>query len=433
MSPRVTDVVLAVVLGLFLVGLYNANGTVLLGNDTRPARYAAVSLVKRGDLDLDEFRRDLGANGDDLPYFVLRDVRGKLLSRFGFGAPAAAAPVFAVALAVNDGRLSPHAALHLAKLASSLYVALAGAILFLLARRLDASRAIAAAVALTYGALGLALSVVSQALWQHGPAEAFLALGLYLLVRAGPLSLPAAGAAFSAMVVCRPPDAIFAVMAAGYVVVAHRRTPWRIAGFLLGAAPLAIVQLVYNAIHFGAFWQFSQTITVVGRDAAPVARYWGDGYAEGLAGLLLSPSRGLFVYSPIYLFLLWRPVASFRAHHPAIRWALAGAVLLVVVQAAYYGWYGGWTFGYRMLADATPVLALALLPALQRLPRASRVLQATFALAAAASLSFHLAGAWCYQPADWDGHPNIDQNLHRLWSVEDSQLVHTLRNLRPRM
>ena len=45
----------ALLVFVLLTVVYSANCSPLLGNDTRPVRYAAVSLVKRGDHDLNEF------------------------------------------------------------------------------------------------------------------------------------------------------------------------------------------------------------------------------------------------------------------------------------------------------------------------------------------------------------------------------------------
>jgi hypothetical protein len=417
--------------GVLLVGLtaaYHANPTVLLGNDTRPVRFAAVSLLKRGDLDLDEFLPILQEGHPDLPYYLVAARGGHVISRLGIGAPVAAAPVYAVALALNHGKIRELAAARVGKLASSLYVALTAILLYLIARRL-ASERIALVVALCYGLGSAAFSVVSQALWQHGPAEAFLALGVYLLVRDGPWSVPLAGAAFAAVVVCRPPDATFALAATVYVAVTcwrdRRRRLW---GFLLAAAPLAAAQAIYNAVYLGSPLVFAQMVKVVGRDAAPAAAYWSGSFLEGLAGQLVSPSRGLLVYSPIFLLLLWRPITNLRETARPVRYLLGGALLLLVVQARYYGWSGGWTYGYRMLADAVPVLCLALIAPLARLARPGRIV---FGALLAVSIAVHAVGAVCYDYR-WDMSPNVDWNRGRLWSVRDSQIVYYLGHLQPR-
>jgi hypothetical protein len=408
---------------LLLLLLYNANLTVLLGNDTRPSRLTAVSLVKRGDIDISEFDAFIrNRPTDDYPYWVVATPRG-LISRVGWGAPAFAAPLFAGVLAARGGRIDEVTALYVAKLASSLAVAGAAVLLFAIALRLGASRRAALAAALLYGLATCAFSVVSQALWQHGPAELFLTLGIYLLARGGRVALPASGAAFAAVVVCRPPDWPFAVAALAYVAWAQRRA---LLAWLAAAAPLAALQAATNWYYLGAPWRFPQSVMVTGRDALPHASYWSlADLPAHLAGLLISPSRGLLVYSPFLLFLFlvrWREIA------PPLRFMLGGAAALALFTASYYGWYGGWCFGYRMLVDATPVLCLVLVPVLGRLGR----LRPIFLIAAGMSLVFHMVGAYCYIPWAWDAAPDVDFHEERLWSVEGSQLAYWLTHAHPR-
>ena len=337
--------------------------------------------------------------------------------------------MFAIALASGGGSIKANTARQLAKLASAMYVALTAFLLVLLARRFGADLAAAIAVALLFGLGTCAFSVVSQALWQHGPTTFFLILGLYLLVRDGPVSVPLAGMAFAAMVTCRPPNLVFALAATAYVAHARRD---RLLWFLAAALPIAVLQGLHNAHHLGAPWRFAQMTKVVGRDAAALpADYWDSSIFTGVAGLLVSPSRGLLVFSPFLLLLGWRPVHSFRQHHLALRYLLGGAALLILLVANYYGWYGGWSFGYRMIADAAPVLCLALIPGIAWVRRA-RIRMIAFGLVAALALSIHTVGAYAYDPYGWDASPDVDRNRERLWSVADSQLVYWFNNLRLR-
>lgn len=407
-----------------LVVVYNVNGTVLLGNDATANYFASVSLLKRGDVNLDEFTILRNADGR-VPYY-LTETRGHVISRLGPGAPIAVAPAFAVALAAGGGKVNERVALYVAKAASSLYVAGAAVLLFLISLRLGASRRDAVVLTLLYGLGTVAFSVVSQSLWQHGPSTFFGMLGWWLLERGDRRALIAAGLALAAMVACRPPDAVFALAGAAYVAHRHRRElPW----FIAAALPIAIALAAYNTYYLGAPWRSAQMVHVTGE--GPRGSYWSTNPLVGLAGLLFSPSRGLFVYSPFLLFLLWRPRTWWRETPLVLRYALAGVLVLILVLSRYYGWYGGWNFGYRMLADAAPLLVLALLPILRWLPQ-HRIAGALFLATALVALLIHAAGAYCYSPPDWDGAPDVDIHRDRLWSVRDSQLVYWLTHLQLR-
>ncbi len=78
----------------------------------------------------------------------------------------------------------------------------------------------------------------------------------------------------------------------------------------------------------------------------------------GLAGLVLSPGKGLFAYAPILSagIIGW---FHFRNKHPVVAIAVAiivGAHLLF--HATYYAWYGGGVWGPRYLVVILPLLAI---------------------------------------------------------------------------
>src|SRR5207245_11802689 len=117
-----------------------------------------------------------------------------------------------------------------------------------------------------------------------------------------------------------------------------RRTFLRaVAGFGIGVVPL----LAYNAIAFGD--PFEQ-----GYGSKP----FDTPIVTGLYGLLLSPSRGLFVYAPYLLFAIVALGLAWRSSgHVAMRLRAFGAVWLaaLVLYAAYTEVWGGLVFGHRLL------------------------------------------------------------------------------------
>lgn len=89
---------------------------------------------------------------------------------------------------------------------------------------------------------------------------------------------------------------------------------------------------------------------------------------EGLAGLLVSPGRGLIWYAPPVLLGLLGARALLR-RAPGLALTAAGMVgALLLVAARYYQWHGGGVWGPRLL---TPVLPLMLLPAAAVFERAA--------------------------------------------------------------
>lgn len=423
-AMRLTDRFVALALALCLLAFYCAVPLRFLGNDTRPAVYTAVSLARRGDFDLDEYAHRIRARDGSWPYFVTPTAHGTVVSRYGPAVPVLAMPAFALVLAVRGGHLTEHLAGHVGRAVAAGFVASAAALLVLCARRIGASRAEALAVAAMYGLGTVACSVASQALWQHGPAQFFVALGLWALLKGGRGGHALGGFAFAMMALCRPPDAMLALAAGVYVVARGWRTERAmVLSFALAAAAPVALLLAFNTLQFGAPWVFTQISRVRGIDAAsfPTESYWRENPLVGLAGLLLSPSRGLLVFSPMFALLALRWRAVREGAPPLVLALLGGFALMTLVLSRYYAWYGGWTYGYRMIGDAAPVLCLALLPVLRGADARGR--GALWALAGLAVI-IHVAGAWNYSPIDWDGAPNVDLHRARLWSLRDAQIVY---------
>lgn len=82
----------------------------------------------------------------------------------------------------------------------------------------------------------------------------------------------------------------------------------------------------------------------------------------GLWGLLFSPYRGIFWYTPLAIasVIAW---PGFIRRHRAEGWLLAAvAVMLVALFGKWWMWWGGFAWGPRFLAPLAPILALVLVP-----------------------------------------------------------------------
>lgn len=157
---------------------------------------------------------------------------------------------------------------------------------------------------------------------------------------------------------------LMAIYAAGSVGWRRTLSPWiaYALGGLIGIAPF----LYY-------------TITIFGRPAIPYEFHLVPEFrlamSQGLMGatwppklsvvwlVTFHPFRGLFFYSPVLvlgLAGLIRMVTSIKGR-AALGWlCLANVVFYVSFNAAYYMWWGGWSFAPRLLAPAVPFLAAGL-------------------------------------------------------------------------
>jgi hypothetical protein len=409
-----------------LLAVYLSNGKTLGSGDTLPARYLPLSLLREGSFYLDAFpvlydERAPAGRIDGLPYYVVRS-RGHYVSWYPVGAPLLAVPVYLPAVLAGGPGDDPGLAV-LEKLSAAVIVALS-ALLFLLVLRRLTTRPLALALVIVY-ALGTSnLSVSSQALWQHGPSQLALVAGLYCLVRARgePWWAALAGFPLALSVVIRPVNALVALPLAAHAAWTHRR---QAPGLVAGALPALAFQLWYNVAYFGDLWH-----TQLSRPSAEPL--WQASLLEALGGLLVSPGRGLLVYSPVFVLSLigiaraWRPGGD-----PLVRTLSVGSVLTVLLYGKWTKWWGGDTYGPRLLADLSPVLVLGMLPIADRLIR-RRAWRLAFSLLAAWSIAAHAMGAFVDDHVAWNRRVDVEAHPERLWWWGDNQLVNSVRALRGR-
>jgi hypothetical protein len=189
--------------------------------------------------------------------------------------------------------------------------------------------------------------------------------------------------------------------------------------FILLTLPLAAFFLLYNYWYFGS-------VTRVGYDQGAFSKaVWNTPFFEGLAGILMSPSRGLFVYSPVFLFSIGGVVIAWRSSGNLLyRYVSIAAVAVIALYSKWEIWWGGWSFGPRLLADLAPLLTLVMVPAYQRLATTPVMRRALYALAAV-SIAVHALGA--FAPGVWS--PGDDPGSSRLWSWADGELLYRSRLL----
>ena len=122
---------------------------------------------------------------------------------------------------------------------------------------------------------------------------------------------------------------------------------------------------------------------------------------EGSLGMLLDRERGLLGYAPIYLIAPACFALSFRQS----RWLLAPIALFYLPMASYATWDAGFSPAARFLVPLTPLVALAVLPAL-----ASRVIRTT-AIPLLLFQTAITAVVWNYPRALWPKEQASNQAL----------------------
>jgi hypothetical protein len=153
-----------------------------------------------------------------------------------------------------------------------------------------------------------------------------------------------------------------AVPAAVIALCAVIPAPRRAIAVAAGAAPAALILCAYDALCFGSPFALSSGFERVAAFRGLAATgLFGVGLPSPsvLLRLLLDPSRGLLVFTPLLLLWPWAfPAARERTSR-------AGGLALALVPASillfysgYPNWHGGFTVGPRYLVAALPFLVL---------------------------------------------------------------------------
>jgi hypothetical protein len=324
-----------------------------------------------------------------------------------------------------------HGSWALERLVASIVVALTAAVLYLvslvvLTGSLRRRRLVATAVALTFAFGTGAWSTASRALWQHGPSMLLLSLALLVAVRSrsDPRLVALLGLPVAAAYVTRPTNLIPLLAFSVWVAVCHRR---QALGYLLGLAAIAVPFVLVNLHSYGAV-------------LSPYYRPGGQGrnahVVEALVGNLVSPARGLFVFSPVLFLGVAGAVRAVRRHRfdgvDVVVWT---SVVLhwVVISTTAPDWWGGHSFGPRLFTDMIPFLVYSALPVLQPAPATDATVRRSWprpvAISAVTvllvvSMAVHFQGAtmrstWC-----WNDEPvDVDEQPRRVWSLSPPQAL----------
>jgi hypothetical protein len=368
--PHATALWLA--LGLWLAYLFTSSGGFETGDAVWRYYTARSWLAGHGGALPARLGWDGGAFAPD----------GRLFSFYGPLQSALMVPFLVLAGAVPHGGIDPSVietffiSLGLFPLVSTAAMVLA----FLALRRLGygARPALAATLAIALGSM----------FWHYarmGQEENLLALGFALwllgaarLLSGGswPATLMAAGAVAGLATRWASVPSLAVLFVASTVLLVRRRHTVR-PGDLAAAAAAGIagpaLMLLYNRWRFGAWLETGYGLWNAHAHTPMLVL---DGYAGHLAAMLVSPYRGLLIYSPIVIAAaagLW----SARRGSPTRLLggtAFATFAVLILFLAASRNWTAGHAWGPRYLASPHVLLAPALACFFTRWPRAAALL-----------------------------------------------------------
>lgn len=248
------------------------------------------------------------------------------------------------------------------------------------------------------------ISTLGSALWSFDfeLVLCLLALREVALAEAGstPRALRA-GVFIASAWICRP-SAITLALPLGLFILTHGlRT---LVTFIGGMAGVIVPFLLFCKATAGAFlppyYIAGNWIRVANFEAWPA----------NLEAILFSPARGLFTFTPSLLFGIFALGLASVRQRPMARVLAGWAALTTAIVATQRNWWGGWSFGPRLLTEVAPGLALLALMGWQAAPKGvRRRIMLVAALSFGWGVFVHTGQGLLLRAAySWNNRPNID-------------------------
>ena len=388
------------------------------------------------------------APNPDVAWQIVQGQHGLYFSKYGLGQPLLATLPILLAKALREsilsGVLDEALSIYAVSLLNQVVTAASGALVFLLAVRLGNGIRLAVGLALAWGLTTLAWPYSKTFFSEPLFTACLLLAALGLLAyrqggnrwRYGWLALASLGLGYAVLTrvvgaLLLPPFLAYAAWAAlphpeGELLRRLIRRPasgvdWRRSAlaaalaFGIPAAACLALLLWHNAARFGSPFDNGYT-----------GERFDTPLLSGLAGLLVSPGKSIFLYAPLTALAVvgWPRFWRERRAEAALYAAIAAVVL--VQNAKWWSWWGGWVWGPRLLVPLLPFAILGLGPLLRSSARARTAAWALagfgFGVALLGSLvDFNLYLIEIHAQYEAAGRGNADPDIY--WRLSTSPIV----------
>lgn len=405
--------------------VYLSNCRTIGSGDTISASLLPFSILANQNLYLDQFNNYFITIS---PYvYWAKEVNGHHISTYPIVTPILITPLYIFPYILMSILHIPVDVAHpwfmtiltiMEKFAASFIAALAVVFVFASLRELT-DRTTALITALIFAFATNTWATSSQALWQHGMVELLLAASIYLIILNEKQNkdkyIIALGILSGLFAFNRPIDSILLIPVVFYILSLRDK---RIAYYMCSAFLISLPFIYYNMHYFGSiFGGYNSLINGFHFDQL-----------EGTAGLLISPSRGIFIYTPIIIFAVLgyfkiRQIPNDRIKNFLFVMGIA-ILALLYVYGSFALWWAGWSYGPRFLAGALPVLMVYLGLYIKDINRKNLLVISIFVILLVWSIFAQFVGAFYYPNGNWDEESNVDPgNTGKLWDWKDTPMT----------
>ncbi|MBU1164555.1 glycosyltransferase family 39 protein [Patescibacteria group bacterium] len=396
----------SITLTIFLIDQrYDGNG------DLIPNKLLPISILNEGDFDLNEFFCNQEGICDTTHHYSRSIIKGRFVSNYPIIPGVLNTPVYAIASFFTVD-LIKHRDL-LSAISAAIISSFSVILMFLIFRNITKKEITSIIFSLVYAFATLVWSVASQDIWQHGPSLLLINITIYILLIKKEKLLPWAGFFIGMAVFNRPTNFLIALPITIYFFLNHRKLFTK---YLILILIPAFLLSWYSFSYHGSIWALGQ--------ARKGIEFFRTPLLTSLAGILISPARGLFVFSPIFLFsLLYFPKIFKKKEDTLIKYLFVSLLLTLILVAKWTMWWGGWSFGYRLIIETIPIWMIFLVLSWEKIIVKNKYLIGFFLLLTIISVYFNFLGTFYFSCGFNNVPNNIDKNTERLWQVKDTQLI----------
>jgi hypothetical protein len=162
------------------------------------------------------------------------------------------------------------------------------------------------------------------------------------------------GLIVASLVLIKPGNVCYAFVVGSYGVWLYCESKGRITGIaaIVGCSLLtALCMMMLNKLRFGTFFD-----TGYGAEQ----HQFTTPFLEGLAGLLVSPSKSLILFSPLVIVGGLALPRLYRTWRSCTIVLVGLAVVPLLFYTKWHDWHGGWSWGPRLIVPSLIVLHLSL-------------------------------------------------------------------------
>jgi hypothetical protein len=417
----------------FIYVIYNLNGRPIGSGDTIPASLLPFSILENHNLYLDQFSSYFRMM--DQPWMIL-ERRNHILSLYPIVTPILITPFYflpyvllkLVNYPIDISNSGFALIVSILEKSSASAIATCSAIFVFMSLKELLNRRIAFISTVIFAFATSTWSTSSQGLWQHGLVELLLALSIYLVIRnekkESTKNIIYLGIIYGFFIFNRPADGVLLLPIFFYVFMFYnKKLVYFLSFIIISSAPFTLYNIYYFNNLFGGYGNLMPAFGL---------NYY---LISNSLGLLISPSRGLFIYTPIAVlsifgYLKVKDIVNNRLKYVLLFYGPA-IIIQIYIYSSFGNWWGGGSYGPRFLTGMLPIVSIYIGLYLSNFGNLNKIdkiklFHILIIILLSCSLFVQVVGTFYFPNGNWNEAPkNVDFYPERLWDWNDPQIIRT--------